>query len=106
MGLLRPDNHAVERLPAKFAAGLTCIIPAEIHDPGAVYRVPPLRDLLDCDWPVLQQSGSRGYCIPCPCPGAILGAESPEKAAELKAEIERMRASGELADVIARMRLE
>ena len=32
--------------------------------------------------------------------------ESPEKAVELKAEIERMRVSGELADVIARMRLE
>ena len=36
----------------------------------------------------------------------FLGAESPEKAAELKAEVERMRASGELADVIARMRLD
>ena len=36
----------------------------------------------------------------------FLGAESPEKAAELKAEIERMRVSGELADVIARMKLD
>jgi len=36
----------------------------------------------------------------------FLGAESPEKAVELEAEIERMRASGELADIIARMRLE
>ena len=36
----------------------------------------------------------------------FLGAESPEKAVELKAEIERMRVSGELADIIARMRLE
>jgi uncharacterized FlgJ-related protein len=36
----------------------------------------------------------------------FLGAESPEKAVELKAEIERMRVSGELADVIARMKLD
>ena len=36
----------------------------------------------------------------------FVGADSPEKAIELKAEIERMRASGELADIIARMRLE
>lgn len=36
----------------------------------------------------------------------LLGAESPEKAAALKEEVERMRASGELDEVIARMRLE
>lgn len=36
----------------------------------------------------------------------ILGAESPEKAAELKTEVERMRESGELADIVARMRLD
>jgi uncharacterized FlgJ-related protein len=36
----------------------------------------------------------------------FLGAESPEKAVELKAEIERMRVTGELADVIARMKLD
>ena len=36
----------------------------------------------------------------------FLGAETPEQAAELKAEVERMRASGELADIIERMELE
>jgi uncharacterized FlgJ-related protein len=36
----------------------------------------------------------------------FVGAESPEKAVELKAEIARMRESGELADIIDRMRLE
>ena len=36
----------------------------------------------------------------------FLGAETPEEAVELKAEVERMRASGELADIIERMRLE
>ncbi|MEH6588958.1 MAG: glucosaminidase domain-containing protein [Halioglobus sp.] len=36
----------------------------------------------------------------------LMGAESPEKATELKAEIERMRGSGELTEIIARMRLE
>ena len=35
-----------------------------------------------------------------------VGAESAEKAAELRTEIERMRASGELAQIIQRMRLE
>jgi len=35
-----------------------------------------------------------------------VGAESVEKAAELRTEIERMRASGELAQIIQRMRLE
>ena len=36
----------------------------------------------------------------------LLGAESPEKADAMKEEVERMRASGELAEVIARMRLD
>ena len=36
----------------------------------------------------------------------LLGAESPETAAAMKQEVERMRASGELDEVIARMRLE
>ncbi|MEH6587053.1 MAG: glucosaminidase domain-containing protein [Halioglobus sp.] len=36
----------------------------------------------------------------------ILGAESPEQVAELESEIERMRGSGELAEVVGRMRLE
>ena len=35
-----------------------------------------------------------------------VGAESAEKAAELRTEIERMRASGEIAQIIQRMRLE
>ena len=36
----------------------------------------------------------------------LLGAETPEKAEELRTEVERMRESGELDEVIARMRLE
>jgi Bax protein len=36
----------------------------------------------------------------------FLGADSPEKAEELKVEVERMSESGELADVIARMKLD
>ena len=36
----------------------------------------------------------------------LLGAENPEKVAELKAEVERMRGSGELQDIIDRMRLQ
>jgi uncharacterized FlgJ-related protein len=36
----------------------------------------------------------------------LVGAESPEKAAEMRTEIEAMRASGELDEIVARMRLE
>ena len=36
----------------------------------------------------------------------LLGAANPDKAIELKAEVERMRVTGELDEVIARMRLE
>jgi hypothetical protein len=36
----------------------------------------------------------------------LVGAENPEKAAEVRTEIEAMRASGELGEIVARMRLE
>jgi Bax protein len=36
----------------------------------------------------------------------LVGAESAEKAIELRAEVEELRASGELSTIIARMRLE
>ena len=36
----------------------------------------------------------------------LIGAETPEKAEELRTEVERMRSAGELEEVIARMRLE
>jgi len=35
----------------------------------------------------------------------LLGAESPDKVAEMEAEVERMRGSGELQSIIDRMRL-
>lgn len=36
----------------------------------------------------------------------LLGAESPDKVAEMEAEVERMRGSGELQSIIDRMRLQ